>query len=249
MKSPTQDARAAVSHFGWVAEIHPDREETWMDRNFLTIDIDWANDTVLADSIDLIEAAGVKATWFVTHDTPLVERLRENPLFELGIHPNFNFLLNGDPRNGATAEEVVDRLLALVPEARSVRSHALVQGTPLVNLFVRKGLTHESNHLIPEQAQIVLRPWPWFGLIKAPYFWEDGVYCRHESNSSFADLLARPGLRIFDFHPIHIYLNSECVDRYERARPHFSDADRLLELRHGEVGARTILADLLKSAR
>lgn len=60
---------------------------------YLTFDIDWACDGVLADTIDLVEEADVCATWFVTHDTPLLKRLRENPKFELGIHPNFNNIL------------------------------------------------------------------------------------------------------------------------------------------------------------
>lgn len=234
--------------FGCVGEIDPARPETWRDRVFLTFDIDWANDDVIEDTLDLVEAAGVKATWFITHDTPVLERLRANAHFEMGIHPNFNFLLEGDPRNGATAEEVVDRLLALVPDAKSVRSHALVQGTPLVHLFARKGLTHESNHLIPEQAKIELRPWPWFGLIKAPYFWEDGIHCRHEGNASLEELLARPGLRIFDFHPIHVYLNSDTVLRYEDARPHFRDPEALLARRHLGLGTRTVLKELLERA-
>jgi len=47
----------------------------------LTLDIDWAGDAVLADCIELVEATGAPATWFVTHDTPLLERVRANNKF------------------------------------------------------------------------------------------------------------------------------------------------------------------------
>lgn len=61
---------------------------------FFTFDIDWACDEVLSDTIDIIEAAGVSATFFVTHQTTLLERLRANSAIELGVHPNFNTLLS-----------------------------------------------------------------------------------------------------------------------------------------------------------
>ena len=233
--------------FGRVSEISPGSPETWRDRLFLTLDIDWACDEVLADTVSLVEVAGIMATWFVTHDTPLLERLRANSRFELGIHPNFNFLLSGDPRNGANAEEVVDRLLAIVPEARAVRSHSMAQSSPLLQLFADKGLTHDCNHFIPEQAGIELRPWThWNGLIKAPYFWEDDVYCLNTSCSTIDDLMNRPGLRMFDFHPIHVYLNTEHMDRYESTRPLHRNPHELINHRHQHAsGAREFLNKLI----
>ncbi len=74
-----------------ISSIVVNEEHTWKDKIFLTFDIDWANDDVLNDTIDLIERSDIAATWFVTHDTPVLNRLRANPRFELGIHPNFNF--------------------------------------------------------------------------------------------------------------------------------------------------------------
>ena len=35
----------------------------------ISFDIDWANDDVLCDTIEIIEDAEIKATWFVTHET------------------------------------------------------------------------------------------------------------------------------------------------------------------------------------
>ena len=68
-----------TENFGRVSEIQPASPETWRNRLFLTFDIDWACDEVLADTVRLVEAAGVMATWFVTHDTPLLERLITSP--------------------------------------------------------------------------------------------------------------------------------------------------------------------------
>ena len=237
--------------FARISSVDPADPQTWEEKLFLTFDLDWAADAVIADTLDLIEPLGIEATWFVTHDTPVLERLRGNPLFELGIHPNFNFLLAGDPRNGANAEDVLDRLLAIVPEAKSVRSHSLVQGGRLLQLFRAKGLTHESNAFIPEQSGILLKPWvDWFGMIKVPYFWEDDFCCEAETNTPVEDLVRRPGVRGFDFHPIHVFLNTEDLDRYERARGVFNDPSALAEHRGDDPeGTRSILQRLVETCR
>jgi len=112
--------------FSKISKISATLVESWLGRIFLTFDIDWAHDDVLADSIDLVEQAGVCATWFVTHETLLLKRLRQNPNFELSIHPNFNLLLLGwDGCRGRNAAEVVERLISLIPEERSIRSNSV----------------------------------------------------------------------------------------------------------------------------
>lgn len=219
---------------------------------YLTFDIDWACDEVLEDTIDLVEGANVCATWFVTHDTPLLKRLRDNPKFELGIHPNFNNILAGRPdsHNGKSAEEIVERLLALVPEAKSVRSHSMTQSSVLLQLFWEKGLTHDCNHFIPHQAEMELRPWHlWTGLVKIPYFWEDDASVIYGENLEEIGMLTqRKGLKVFDFHPIHVFLNTEKMERYEESRPYHRSPKELLRFRNNETtGARTALKMLLET--
>src|SRR5260370_36233031 len=61
-----------------------------MDSLVLTLDIDWAPDFVIDHVAQRLIEHQVCATWFVTHASPAVDRLRRRPdLFELGIHPNF----------------------------------------------------------------------------------------------------------------------------------------------------------------
>lgn len=211
----------------------------------LTLDIDWACDEVLADSIDLVERAGAPATWFVTHDTPLLERLRANDNFELGIHPNFNPLLDGDG-NVNSAERIIDKILAIVPEAVSVRSHSMVQSSRLLELFRRKGLRFDCNHFIPEQSGILLKPWRlWNGMMKVPHFWEDDATCIYQEGTAVRDLVWRNGLKVFDFHPIHVFLNTEDLARYERTRSLHTSATELAQYRFHGFGTRTQLLDLL----
>jgi hypothetical protein len=231
--------------FSSLVKIDVDDTLTWQGKIFLTFDVDWANDVVLADTIELVERAAVPATWFVTHDTPLIKRLRSNPNFTLGIHPNFNDLLLGQrSADCSNAQAILKSLLTLVPEAKTVRCHSLVQSERLVDLFFECGITHISNFFIPDEVG-PQRPWRlWDGMICTPHVWQDNVSMRMHG-------LVRPpiggdGLQIYDFHPIHVFLNTECQNRYESARPFFQQPDFLIQHRlSADLGTRDVLRDLL----
>lgn len=237
-----------MSQFGTLSSIRLDDPASWQDQLFLTFDFDWARDEVLADTIDLVEQSGVAATWFVTHSTNLLRRLRENPLFELGIHPNFNPLLAGDSSaRGKNASGIVRDLLELVPEARAVRSHSLAQSTPLANLFRQAGLVFECNDLIHFDSGIQLRPWlHWSGMVKIPFFWEDDVHFTCQWDCTMSQLKAMPGLKAFAFHPLHVFLNTDTVLRYEKAKKTSGDIAELRSLGNPGQGIRTILQELLR---
>ena len=195
--------------FSKVSSIECDGIETWQDKIFLTFDIDWAHDDVLSDTIDLVELYDVPVTWFVTHDTPVLNRLRDNPRFELGIHPNFNFLLQGSEVGGRSAEDVIEKALETVPEARSVRCHSMAQNSVILNQFKEHGLEYDCNHFIPWHSGIDLKPWKhWNGLIKVPDCGEDDVACIEEGDKPIVELGNLSGLKVFAFHPIHIFLNT-----------------------------------------
>lgn len=227
----------------WQTVSQCDPDSPAADAIVLTLDIDWACDEVLADCIDLVEEAAAPATWFVTHNTPLLHRLRANDNFELGIHPNFNPLFEG---NGKGAEQVIDEILAIAPEAVSVRSHSMVQSSRLLELFRRKGLRFDCNHFIPEQSGIILKPWRlWNGMIKVPHFWEDDAACIYDAGAAVRDLVRRDGLKVFDFHPIHVFLNTEDLARYDQTRGLHDTAIKLVTHRFSGMGTRTQFLDLL----
>ena len=235
--------------FGRIKDIDPALPDTWRKGLFLTFDIDWVCDAVLEDAICLVEEAGVAATWFVTHQTSLLNRLRSNPKFELGIHPNFNNLFNGQntKASSGSAAQILDNLLAIVPEAKSVRSHSMTQSSRLYDLFAERGLTHECNTYIPSTSRIILYPWKtWQGLTKVSHFWEDDLNVLDVHVDASMLVQEAVGLRVFDFHPIHLYLNTETLTRYEQSRAFHSDPSRLLAWRsQSPLGARTQLNALL----
>lgn len=233
-----------------ISEIVVSEVPTWSDRCFLTFDLDWACDEVIADTIDLVEAAGAAATWFVTHETKLLDRLRRNSRFELAIHPNYNPLLEGGSSNGVTVKSILADLRAVVPEATAVRCHSMTQSSRLQQLFHDEGFTHDCNHFIPEQAAIELKPWRlWNGLTKVPHFWEDDATAIYRETAPITELVQRHGLRVFDFHPIHVFLNTERLDRYEATRDVHRKPVELIRHRFTGTGTRSYLMQLLDACR
>jgi hypothetical protein len=182
----------------------------------VTLDVDWAPDC----AIDFVAAelcrAGVPATWFVTHAAPAVGRLREVPaLFELGIHPNF---LPGSS-HGSTVSAVLSHCMRLVPGARSMRTHSLVQSSPLLGQVVRETpITIDVSLLLPRHTGLQPVPMPFAErtLLRFPFCWEDDIEMAF-ATPDWAPLRVEQsgGLRILNFHPIHIYLNSTTMAAYQ----------------------------------
>jgi hypothetical protein len=222
-------------------------ETSWKDSVFLTFDVDWAIDDVFSDSIDIVEKYDLSATWFITHKTPLLDRLRENPKFELGIHPNFNkLLIQSDISNGKSANEIIGRLMDIVPEAVSIRSHSLTQSSVLLALFEKFGLSYDCNNLIPASLEYKLFPWElWNGMTCVPYSWEDDIHILYKWKTSMEKHIQQDSLKVFDFHPIHVALNTNSLTRYENSRAYHSDWSTLKKVRWQGDGTRNRLKQLI----
>lgn len=186
----------------------------------ITLDVDWAPDFMILAAAERLVEAGVPSTWYVTHRSLALEYLRERPdLFDLGIHPNF---MQGST-HGLTSTEVLTHCMEIVPEARSIRTHGLYQSTPLLaEVLKHTPLEADSSLFVPHATGLEAVEY-WFEgrrLYRIPYFWEDDLEMRRPVPCwSPKQLLAgHRGLRVFDFHPIHIYLNSPNMDGYERLK-------------------------------
>jgi hypothetical protein len=223
-----------------------------MRRFAITLDTDWAPDAAIDFTADLLASQQVKATWFVTHTSPAIARLRgRSDLFELGIHPNF---LPGSS-HGASPEAVFEHCMQLVPEARSMRTHALVQSTPLLDLMLQKTpIRCDVTTFLPRARRLELIDYQWKGerLLRVPYFWEDDVEMLRKAPSWDAEPLLThcEDLTVFAFHPIHVMLNSADMAPYEalkRSIPSLKDADsaQLAAHAHAGEGTRSLFLSLL----
>jgi len=200
---------------------------------FITIDIDWASDEVISYTLEKIKNKKIAATWFVTHETAILQDIRETPNQELGIHPNFNKLLDGDYSNGKNIDDVIDRIMNFVPEATSVRSHSMTQSSVIIDSFYKFNLTHDCNHFVPYHSHIELSPWRhWNGIIKVPYFWEDDIELLESGIFDIEKIKNYQGIKVFDFHPIHIFLDQNDMANYNKARPYFNDLSKLKKFKN-----------------
>ena len=218
---------------------------------YITMDMDWANDGVLADTIALVDSLNIPVCMFVTHDTPMLSKLREDPLFALGVHPNFLPLLNAAGRPEQRFSDILEEMAALVPEAEAIRCHALVDATPILGLAKSMGFRADMNLFIPFSSGIPLRAFTHFsGLKRLPFFYEDDAWALEPGHASPEEHILADGLKIFNFHPIHLYLNTEKMDRYDQAKAFYHQFEKLAPFvnRGPEPGARDFLFKLKELA-
>ena len=95
-------------NFATINSIDLKDDKTFKNKIFLTFDLDWCNDEVLENTLNLIEINNLKATLFFTHKTSLLDRINKNKNIEIGIHPNFNKLLDGKSINDKNIYEVIE---------------------------------------------------------------------------------------------------------------------------------------------
>lgn len=216
---------------------------------YITIDVDWAIDPVMEYCLDLLDALNIRATINITHKTKLIERMRKK--HELGIHPNFNMLLEGQSAKMDNYREVIKNVKALVPDAKTVRSHACVCGSQLHYAFAENGLKYELNTMIiPSKGQRIF-PWKLANVWQIPYIFEDDVFFSSEEvEKEYWFDSDWNMVRVLNFHPIHIFLNTETLDRYNRAKPYLKDFNRLVEFRNAQnYGTENLLKNMVNMGK
>jgi len=204
----------------------------------ITLDVDWAPDFAIDAVADRLRARGVKATWFVTHSSPAIDRLRDTPeLFELGVHPNFF----AGSSHGDTLDEVLAHVKHLVPEAQSLRSHGLYQSSRLLAAIARDDrLRYDVSLFLPGHPH--LRPVTLrllgAAITRIPYFWsEDHEMEQLTPTWTLEPLVAGEGLKVLNFHPMLVYLNAADSDAYrELASTSLQDLDADAVKRHINPG-------------
>jgi hypothetical protein len=204
----------------------------------LTFDVDWACEAVLRHLVTKLETARIKATFFATHQSELLSHI-DDSLFEIGLHPNFKDFTVG-------FEAPVRALKQLYPRAIGGRSHGLFVSSSVLTAYRSCGLNYESNMflLLHKGLQPTLR---FKDLVSIPFYWSDDKHLELGWGYELHALqLDRPGLKVVNFHPIHIFLNTPNPALYERSKTDFHNVDWLRQLQNTEVpGIGTLFDQLL----
>jgi hypothetical protein len=188
-----------------------------------TLDIDWAPDYVIEYVLDLFQQYKIKCTIFATHESSLIKHA-DKDLFEIGIHPDFNF---SSANGNKTHESVLNTLKNIYPEAKGLSSHRMTQNSQLIDLFYKEEFIYDRNQFLPYWKNI--HPYKfWNGFVRITFNWEDDYHwlCNKKFNSICLDL--NSGLNILNFHPVHVFLNTENMERYNSARNFYQDHSMLV---------------------
>jgi hypothetical protein len=171
-----------------------------------TSDIDWASESIIKYSHNVLSGDDLKLTYFVTHSSPFLTDLNKQKKVRLLIHPNF--LPNSS--HGNSFNEVIDYCLNLVPSADGFRSHRYFEVNDIMDDLEKRGFRFVSNHCTRCETHIkplVHRS----GLLSIPIFLEDGGYLLMDPTLNINNLITKlksPGLKVINFHPAHMAFNT-----------------------------------------
>jgi len=222
----------------------------------ITVDVDWAPDFMIDFTFKIISATngGVKTNWFFTHKSELLLKLYEDKNIEPGLHPNFSVCSDMN-----SAREAMRYLVSVYPKCKIVRCHKQHQSVDLMRMVADEfGMEIDSTELLFRYpGALPFRYYPGASpIVKFPYVWEDCMEARRispEWTFPLGSVIAP--YPIYNFHPIHVYLNTFTTEKYEAIKSGFAQArdlsfsDVLPYVNKGGVGALPCFVSLLASNR
>ena len=207
------------------------------------MDTDWCTESVLQFALDLFQKHSIKCTIFATGDYACLKN-NEIENIEVGLHPNFNFFAVD-----AYETELV-RIQAIYPHAAGVSSHAMLSSTLLLDMFKKYNLKYDRNILRYLDSEA--KPFYHFnGLLRLSIFWEDDIWFKTSPMPVFSPELEllRMDRYIFNFHPIHLFLNTKSLIHYDSFKPFQLNIKKLETFVNREYGTYSYFLDLVKYIR
>jgi len=203
----------------------------------ISIDSDWAIQQLLDDVVDILNSYKIKGTFFLTNEINFAN-FKEH---ELAIHPNFE---------GTTDfENILKKTISFLPskKTKGTRSHKLYYNGNLPIYYKKLGIEYDSNYILPNYDN----PHPFYipktSILEIPFFFGDDSLFTENSDFSLDSIdLKDSGVKVFMFHPIHIFLNSRTSDDYEKIKPKYTNYEYLKSNQNSEKnGIRTFFTNLL----
>lgn len=224
-------------------------------RYAITFDVDWAPDWAIALCADMCRARGIPATFFSTNPSAVLDELRRDELFEVGIHPNFL----GASTHGATWEEVMAFCLKMVPDARAMRSHDLFGCSSLFSLIISSfgQIKTDSSLFLPGTQScdptILYHGTPVGALVRVPFSFADNIAARSPGWRWEREPQLSRGSTVVNFHPSLVALNYDRPGAYQKLKTALggrplerASRDDFAPYVNTGAGARTYLKHLLE---
>jgi hypothetical protein len=207
----------------------------------LTLDTDWAPESMVAAVLQKLATHNIPATIFATG--PYDCLLQADPkLVQVGLHPAVRHIDDLVP--------AIKSLLAVYPNATAVRTHCLAHASKYWRLFFENGIKTSSNIFLPGcHVKKPIHYWP--GITEHPItFMDDYRITLEGPKMCLADIdIDTDGLRVIAFHFIHIYLNSSTLEDYNKAKPFLHDEQALAGCIRPGFGVAALFEELLMALR
>jgi hypothetical protein len=212
----------------------------------LTFDTDWMNSESMRRFIEDFPFPG-KGTFFLWQEMSQVNW----GIHEIEPHPIFS--------EGHTWEEDIDKIekqLYILP--KGMRTHSCVYSHMLGIELKRRGYLYSSVTTPLFQDNLFPYRQPW-GIWELPIYYMDNMdYCLAENwpalnhrpfNPKIIDLAIQgEALYVFDFHPLHIVLNTPNLKAYQSVRKDIvNNTKSPFDLVFPGEGARTFFLELCKA--
>lgn len=215
----------------------------------VTLDLDWACEPAIEDTLDYLQTYDIPTTVFITHRSPRVEASAQT--LHIGLHPYFA----PDSSHGSTIKEVVKHVMNLPHNLPAFRCHRFATCNASKQAMYEAGMVISSN--VCTDLEIVPPFKDRYGLLEIPIFFEDGGYLwqKHplEMTSSMQYMFMQKGPKVLLIHPMHFALNTPNFNYMSEIKASISRHDwnnmskeTLQRLRWKGHGIRNLIIDILR---
>jgi len=139
-----------------------------MNEIIITVDLDWACEPAIEETLDFLKNQKIKPTVFITHRSAAVETCMDE--IEVGLHPYFS----PGSSHGSTIDEVTKHVMDLPHNLAAFRCHRFAICNSSQQAMAEAGMLISSN--VCTDLEIVEPFKDRFGLLEVPIFLEDGGY-------------------------------------------------------------------------
>jgi len=220
-----------------------------MSRLIVTVDLDWASEAAIEETLAFLKAKKVDTTVFITHRSPAVEACMNE--LDVALHPFFG----PDSSHGNSISEVVHYVMNLPHNFPAFRCHRFGVCNASRQAMVEAGMLLSSN--VCTDLEIVPPFRDRFGLLEVPIFLEDGGYLWRkrplEMNPDLLTPLLGKGDKVLLIHPMHFSLNTPHFEYMSQLKKSFSRKEwnqmtdaTLNRFRWKKRGIRDLLEEVLQ---
>jgi len=201
----------------------------------LSSDIDWAPKKAINHFLDILQKFNANITIFAPHKI-------DDTTHEIAIHPNTT--------SGKNYSDAISELVKLFPNAKGCRMHGLQISSKLLIDLPKFGISYDSSFYIPNNENKPFQIFP--NIVEIPIFWEDDLAMgnnslkidklkiKEQENSQY--------LFVYDFHPIHVFMNTYDLEFYELWKSDYKNIHKLEKKRNlSKYGTENALFDILEN--